>query len=214
MCSACHNASADSRVAMVSRRGAEGVVMGRVRIGDGGQAGGGAGTSRRAALLGILACTLAAAAGVSAPAAAQTRTPHRFNLPLATDLAADGAASVRDRVPILLFFDRYDCPYCERALAQYVVPMSMEAPWRDRAIYRQVEIDQPLPLVDFDGTATKHELLAAWYGVTLTPTVAIVDTTGSIIDKPVVGLLTADFYAAYLERAIDAGVTKLRGRAG
>ena len=34
--------------------------------------------------------------------------------------------------------------------------------------------------------------------------------SGAIISKPVVGLLTADFYAAYLESAIDDGVSKLR----
>jgi thioredoxin-related protein len=151
---------------------------------------------------------------VAAPAAAQSRAPHRFNLPLATDLAADAATSERAQVPIFLFFDRYDCPYCERALAQYVVPMSKDAPWRDRAIFRQVEIEEPLPLVDFDGSATRHERLAARYGATFTPTVAVVDRAGAIIGRPVVGLLTADFYAAYLERAIDEGIAKLRGRAG
>ena len=165
-------------------------------------------------MLRILAWPLAAAGGIAAPASAQTGTPHRFNLPLAGDLAADGAASARDRVPILLFFDRDDCPYCERALAQYVVPMSKDAPWRDRAIYRQVEIDQALPLADFDGKATRHEALAARYAVKVTPTVLVVDRTGAIIGKPVVGLLTADFYAAYLEQAIDGGVAKLRGSAG
>jgi thioredoxin-related protein len=112
-------------------------------------------------------------------------------------------------VPILLFLDRYDCPYCERALAQFVVPMSREPPWRDRAIFRQVEIDQPLPLVDFDGSATTHRALAARYRVSLTPTVVVVDRAGRIVGGPVVGLLTADFYASYLESAIDAGRRKL-----
>jgi thioredoxin-related protein len=153
----------------------------------------------------------AAAGAVAMPAAAQSRTPHPFNLPLAKDLAADAVASARDRVPIFLFFDRYDCPYCERALAQFVVPISREPAWRDRALYRQVEIDQPLSLVDFDGRATTHELLAARYRVSLTPTVFVVDGTGKGIGDPVVGLLTADFYAAYLENAIDAGGRKLRG---
>jgi thioredoxin-related protein len=145
------------------------------------------------------------------PAAAQTATPHRLNLPLARDLAADAAASARDRVPIFLFFDRYDCPYCERALAQYVVPMSKELPWRDRAIYRQVEIDQPLPLVAFDGSATTHRSLATRYGASFTPTIVVVDGSGRVIGGPVVGLLTADFYAAYLESAIDTGLRKVRG---
>ena len=113
-------------------------------------------------------------------------------------------------IPIFLFLDRYDCPYCERALAQYVVPMARDMPWRDRALFRQVEIDQPLPLVDFDGSATTHRSLAARYRVTLTPTVVVVSGTGTIIGGPVIGLPAADFYAAYLERAIDDGRAKLR----
>ncbi len=143
-------------------------------------------------------------------AAAQTATPHRASLPLAADLAADAAASRRDRVPIFLFLDRLDCPYCAQALARYVVPMSKEPPWRDRAIFRQIEIDQPLPLVAFDGTATTHRALAARYRVSLTPTVVVVDGAGTTIGGPVVGLLTADFYATYLEQAIDGGMAKLR----
>jgi len=159
----------------------------------------------------ILACAFSAAGAIAAPAFAQSRTPHRFNLPLAENLAADGASSARDRIPILLFFDRYDCPYCERALARYMVPMSKAEPWRDRAIFRQVEIDQPLPLVDFDGSPTTHEILAARCRATLTPTVVVVDGTGKLLGSPVIGLLTADFYGAYLEAAIDDGVRALRG---
>ena len=185
--------------------------MGLGRIENGGRERGSANVARRTMLRRILACALAAAGAGAASAVAQTRTPHRFDLPLAKDLAADAAASARDRVPIFLFFDRHDCPYCARALAQFVVPMSNEPRWRDRALYRQVEVDQPLPLVDFDGRATTHEKLATRYGVSLTPTVLVVDGAGAVIGKPIVGFLTVDFYAAYLESAVDAGLAKLRG---
>jgi thioredoxin-related protein len=182
--------------------------MGRERLESGGWTTG-AQASRRAMLLRILACALAGTGGAWAPAAAQTDAPHRFNLPLAQDLAADAVASARGKVPIFLFLDRYDCPYCARALAQFVVPMSKESPWRDRAIFRQVEIDQALPLVDFDGSATTHRALAARYRVALTPTVVVVDGAGRVVGGPVVGLLTADYYAAYLQSAIDTGRRKL-----
>jgi len=38
----------------------------------------------------------------------------------------------------------------------------------------------------------------------------VVDGAGTTIGGPVIGLLTADFYAAYLEQAIDGGMAKLR----
>jgi thioredoxin-related protein len=167
--------------------------------------------ARRAALRRILACTLgAAAAGAVAPAAAQRR-PRRFDLPAAADLAADAAAAARQRIPLLLFFDRGDCPYCERALREFLVPMANDPAWRDRAIYRQVEIDRATPLVDFAGTATTHAALAARYGASFAPTVLVVDPRGDPAGPPLVGLMTVDFYGGYLEDAVSAGLKKIRG---
>ena len=82
---------------------------------------------------------------------------------------------------------------------------------RIASIFRQVEIDQPLPLVDFDGSASSRRAFAARYQVSLTPTVVVVDRAGRIVGGPVVGLLTADFYASYLESAIDSARKKLGG---
>lgn len=108
-------------------------------------------------------------------------------------------------------FDRDDCPYCERALREHLVPMSRDAPWRDDALFRQVEVDKALPVVDFDGNTTTHRVIAARYGAKLTPTIVVVDATGAPIAEPVVGLLTADFYGAYLDDALKKGLARLRG---
>jgi len=91
------------------------------------------------------------------------------------------------------------------------VPMSQNEKWRERAIYRQIEVDRDLPLTDFDGKPTTHRALAARYRTTLTPTVMIVDARGQKIGDALIGLMTPDFYAAYLENAVDAGVKQLRG---
>ena len=162
---------------------------------------------RRAIVQAILAWGLAGLGGATALSA---RAVHTKNLPLAKDLQADGT-SAHGRLPVLLFFDRDDCPYCERALRQYLVPMSDEAPWKDRAIYRQVEIDQARPLIDFAGTATTHRAFAGRYKVALTPTIVMVDGKGDALGAPLVGLMTPDFYAAYVEKAIDEAVQRLRG---
>jgi len=174
---------------------------------------------RRRTLRAILAFAAVGAAGaglaqtgtrIDAPARSPRR-PRAHALPAAADLAADGAASRERRIPILLFFDREDCPYCERALREYVVPMGADVPWRDDALMRQVEADRAVPVVGFDGRATTHGALAARYGVSLTPTVLVVDGSGKPLAEPIVGLLTADFYGAYLEDALRAGLAKLRG---
>ncbi len=152
----------------------------------------------------ILAC-MVAAAGPGARAANQ----QRAQLPAAKDLAADAAAARRARTPILLFFDRADCPYCERALREYLVPMSGEDPWRAKAIFRQVEVDQNLPVRDFSGAATTHRALAARFRTTLTPTIILVDAKGTPLGSPLVGLMTPDFYAAYVGNAIEAAQQRM-----
>jgi len=173
---------------------------------------------RRRILRAILAFALAAPAAqalaqagtrVDAPPRA-LRRPRQHALPPAEDLATDAAASRAKRVPILLLFDRADCPYCERALREHLVPMSREAPWRDDALFRQVEVDRATPVTDFDGGSTTHRKLAARYGAMFTPTVVVVDAAGTALAEPVVGLLTADFYGAYLDNALRMGLAKLR----
>lgn len=173
---------------------------------------------RRRLLRTILALAAAGAAnlaraqaGTSVDAPASPRGRARGHaLPAAADLAADGAASRARRIPILILFDRDDCPYCERALREHLVPMSAEPPWRDDALFRQVEVNRGDAMIDFDGRPATHRALAARYRATLVPTVIVVDGAGAPLAEPVVGLLTADFYGAYLERALQQGLAALR----
>ncbi len=174
--------------------------------------------SRRRLLRAILALAAAGSAraaraqqGTRADAPARTRSrPREKSLPAAANLGADGAESRARRIPILILFDRGDCPYCDRALREHLVPMSAEAPWRDDALFRQVEVDRDDALVGFDGRPTTHRAFAARYGAKLTPTVIVVDGAGEALAEPIVGLLTADFYGAYLEQALQRGLARLR----
>jgi len=136
-------------------------------------------------------------------------TRHALNLPAATNLVDDARASGRERVPILLFFDRGDCPYCEQALREYLVPMSRDANWRSRAIFRQVEIDQAHALVDFDGVPTTHRAFAQRHRVRFTPTIHFVGARGDALAEPLVGLMP-DFYSAYLEQRLEGARAKLQ----
>ena len=141
----------------------------------------------------------------------RTPVPRSVTLPLASDLAADGRASRSQRVPILLFFDRGECPYCERALREYIVPMSRDE-WRGRALFRRIDIDGDAALVGLDGKTTTHARIAEHYGVSLSPTVIVVDGDGRRLGDPIVGLLTVDFYGAYLERALEEAVNGIEKR--
>ena len=149
----------------------------------------------------ILACAILLPAGAPARAAP--------GLPGAQDLSLDGGAVRARKVPIVLFFNRVDCPYCERALREYLVPMSGDPAFAARAIFRQVEIDKSDALVDFDGRKTTHRDLAARFKVRFTPTIWFVDSEGRPLVEPIVGLRTVDFYGWYLEQAIAQSQEKL-----
>ena len=152
----------------------------------------------------ILACALFLSPGVATTARAAAA------LPGAADLAADGAAAKDLHLPILLFFNRVGCPYCERALREYLTPMQRDPANANRVLFRQVETDQSYRLVDFSGSVTTHRKFASRYKIQLTPTIWLVDGDGNVLVEPIVGLRTVDFYGAYLDQAIADSLAKLR----
>ena len=131
-------------------------------------------------------------------------------LPAASDLAADGATAKAQRVPVLLFFNRVGCPYCERALREFLKPMERDPDNAGRLLFRQVEIDKPSKLVDFAGNATTHRKFAQQFNITLTPTIWFVDGEGNPLVEPIVGLRTIDYYGYYLDQSINESLYKLR----
>jgi thioredoxin-related protein len=133
-------------------------------------------------------------------------------LPPARNLQMDAREAASKQLPILLFFNREDCPYCARALREFFLPMQRSGDYVGRVIFRQIEVDRPLELVGFDGSRTTHAAFAAGLKARFTPTVMVVDEKGQPLGQPIVGLLTPDFYGAYLDEAIDQGRTKMRGR--
>ena len=156
----------------------------------------------------MVAAILACAFFISTGAAGAERTVAK--LPGAGDLKADGAAARDQHVPILLFFNRAGCVYCERALREYLTPMHGDPAYAGRVLFRQVEIDKPLRLVDFGGRVTTHREFAARYKIRLTPTIWFVDGEGTALAEPIVGLPTIDFFGAYIDQRIADSLAKLR----
>lgn len=163
--------------------------------------------TRRRMLQGILACAWTGFGTLVAHAAS---VGHAVNLPAASDLARDGEASARAGVPLLLFFDRGDCPYCDRALRGFLVPMARGEEWGSRVLYRQIEVDDDRPLVNFEGARTTHRAFARAHDIRLTPTIILVDGAGVVLAPPLVGLMTPDFYGAYIEEAIATASARLK----
>lgn len=131
----------------------------------------------------------------------------------ARDLQKDGRAARELRGVVVLVFSGEDCRYCQRALNEYLVPMSRTEYYRARTVMRQVEAFGDQEMKDFQGRRIPHRALAARHGVRVVPTVLVVDGEGRPLAKPVVGLLAEDFYTYYLDQAISEGLEKVRGTA-
>jgi thioredoxin-related protein len=156
----------------------------------------------------ILACLpLWALAG---PASAQTLALSGEALQVAHDLAADARVLRQRRIPLMVLYSRADCPWCERARRQYLVPLANEPASAERVLMRQIDLDSDAALVDFNGKATTHRRFGKSQRAKLTPTLMFYGPDGRQVGEPIVGFLLADFYAAHIDRGIDQGLAALR----
>jgi len=79
----------------------------------------------------------------------------------------------------------------------------------DRIILRELSIDSPLALVDFEGNRTTHQDYADSRRLRFTPTVLFLDGAGSALAEPLIGVTTIDFYGFYLNRSIAQSIEAL-----
>lgn len=134
------------------------------------------------------------------------------DVPLTDSLKADAREAARRKVPIMLVFTSPECHYCERVKAEFLGPMVNDPAYRDKVLIRQVEVGSDWSLIGFDGKKITHGAFAAGQKIFMVPTVKVVDGQGKELSKPIVGLLTPDYYFGYIEAAIEEGLGKVRGK--
>ena len=138
-----------------------------------------------------------------APACAAAPEP-----PLAADFAADARAAAESRVPILVFYTRDGCSWCEMARRSYLRPLAGDT---QRVMIREVAVDKTRQRLNgFDGRRTTHAAFARERRVKLTPTLDFLDADGRRLVEPMVGVSLPDFYGVFIDRAIDESLAKLR----
>lgn len=133
-------------------------------------------------------------------------------IPLAADLAADARGMKARGQVMLVLYSQADCRWCERARREYLVPLRNDPARSGRVLLRQIDLDSDAPLAGFDGGRTTHRAFARAEGARLTPTLAIYGPDGARLAEPIIGFRLADFYGAYIERALDEAQVRL-GRA-
>lgn len=128
----------------------------------------------------------------------------------ASDLAADARIAARRGVPLVIMYSREDCSWCAKVRREHLVPLARDP--ATPALLRELHIDRATPLLDFAGRRTTSADFAKALQVSLTPTVMFHGPGGEALAEAIVGFRLADFYGAYLERAIEDSIDRLKAR--
>lgn len=144
--------------------------------------------------------------------AAHAREATRAPIPLATDLHADGQLSRERRAPIVILFSLPGCPYCEIVRRSHLAPMLADPKASARVIIRQIDVGEDHRVIGFRREHTTHAAIARAHDVRAAPVVAFWDGEGKAVADPLSGMLLPDFYAAYLDQAIETARSSLAAR--
>jgi len=128
----------------------------------------------------------------------------------AHDLAADARLAAAQGVPLVVLYSRDDCSWCEKVRREHLGPLSRDpAP---PAVIRELHMDRSTPVLDFAGRRTTSADFSLQMQAQFAPTVMFHGSKGEQLAEAIVGFRLADFYAAYLERAIEESRAKLKAQ--
>lgn len=130
-------------------------------------------------------------------------------LPVVQDFTLEAKESINKQAPILVLFMSKTCTYCERVLDEFLLPMQRRPGYDSKVILRQIDIFSSNKLINFNGKAISQSAFAKAHEVWAVPTVMLFDSQGRELTK-IVGLLTVDFYLAYLDNAINESQAKIK----
>jgi thioredoxin-related protein len=130
-------------------------------------------------------------------------------LPLVQDFRVEAQESRQKQAPILVLFTSNYCPYCETVLEEFLMPMQRKPEYQSKVILRQIDINSKEKLIDFKGNIITSIAFANQSKVWAVPTVMLFDSRGSELTN-ITGLLTIDFYLAYLDNAINESQAKIK----
>ncbi|MCX7157155.1 MAG: hypothetical protein NTW45_12020 [Rhodocyclales bacterium] len=147
----------------------------------------------------LFACPPALAQALPSSALTETR-----------DLAADARLAAAKGVPLVVLYSRDDCSWCEKLRREHLGPLSRDP--AALALVRELHMDRATPLIDFAERRTTSADFSQQMQARFAPTVMFHGPDGASLAEPIVGFRLADFYAAYLERAIQESQARLQQR--
>ncbi len=123
-----------------------------------------------------------------------------------SQLAKDMSANTQ---PLILVFDAEHCHYCARLQADHLDPMSVSEDYQ-HVLLRSLEFEGDTVVTDFDGQVITAREFSRRYRVRLTPTLLFLNAEGEEIAERLLGYNTPELYGAYLDRAIERAVARMR----
>jgi len=133
-----------------------------------------------------------------------------IEVPLATDLQADGRQASEARLPVLLVFSAIACEYCRQLEDEFLRPMLISGEYTDRIVMRRLLLDNGSRVIDFSGERIATSQLSDRYKVYVTPTILFLAGNGREIARRMVGINTPEMYGGYLDNCIDTALYTLR----
>ena len=127
-------------------------------------------------------------------------------VPVLTDWEKDRAEALSHAKPIVLLVSRTDCTFCKRFEQDVLAPLVKSEKFADTVIYRELVMDAPGFITDFNGKKVKPAELAARYDVHVSPTLLFLDGHGMMLVKPRMGYNGNEFFSYYFERAITQAI--------
>ena len=131
------------------------------------------------------------------------------SLPFVNDFTVDAKESKQKQAPILVLFMSTSCHYCEIVLQDFLIPMQRDRAYDNRVILRQIETGSSAQMKDFNGEVTTQNAFSRKLKVWGVPRVVLFDSNGQV-RATINGLLTVDYYLAYLDIAIDESQAKIK----
>lgn len=138
-----------------------------------------------------------------------SKTSQADQLPEINDIRIEARESAQKEIPILVLFMSNYCHYCEIALDEFLLPMQRDPAFKDKVILRQVDTSSQHKFLDFAGNMTSSNAFASKMHIWGVPHIMLFDQHGNKLSE-LKGLLTLDFYNAYLEAAIEEATKKIR----
>ena len=96
------------------------------------------------------------------------------------------------QLPIVVYFSRSDCQFCQRLSEELLAPMLKHKQFEGKAVFIEVSTDQDT-VINFSGVAESAIVFAQRYGDVFTPSLYFLNAQGQQVIEPVIGLPNLDY---------------------